>query len=419
MKHLYLRYYVRACYAFTLISVLSLFPSDVLAQDSFNYEIDFLSLFRHNDGIATIAAPDPEGHLSFRRNEVKTFGTAGFVRPGAIASPAPELLILEFDVEMQVTDANSANDRAGYFYVGNDFPDNNTEPSNANTFAKFDFIVLGNNNFRLGFGGGRSISGWVKVQLAMNSSTRTLSYQSPEGERALNSKSYDLWVTPYSGNSSPVNYLRNQAAISDVPLTGFAFYLNNGDVTIRFRNARVLPVELIYFQAQPLGEKVELAWQTAWERNSWEFVVQRSHDLQEFSDLGTVAASGDTQSRNTYAFVDEAPLPGANYYRLRLVDADGTHEYSKVIDALLHPDQPQLLVSPNPATAQLIRLRAFGTDAASLRLTNLLGQEVPFRTHRPGGEVLELLPYQPLTPGLYLLSMQKDGLRQHTKVLVP
>ncbi|WP_247232635.1 T9SS type A sorting domain-containing protein [Telluribacter sp. SYSU D00476] len=228
--------------------------------------------------------------------------------------------------------------------------------------------------------------------------------------------------------------MKNSPRVSggtEVPLTDFSFRYDGGSSTtgtaagtIRLSDflirdvSGVLPVHLISFRAQPTGDQVELAWETAWERNSKEFIVQRSTDLKEFDDIGRIAAAGDAQSRNQYSFIDNSPLPGVNYYRLRQVDHDGTYEYSKVVDAIVRPDVPLMLVSPNPASSQLIRLRTHGMDVSSLRLTNLLGQEISFRAHTPGGDVVELLPQHPLPTGLYLLSLEQDGHRQHTKVLV-
>jgi hypothetical protein len=324
-------------------------------------------------------------------------------------------LRVQFEIKIQRSSTASANpkDPSANFFIGSGFSRDNSTPPDDKLFAKLDLGVIGNSNLKLGGQnepGYNLIQGqWYSVEIVLNDLYTNRSFDG----KTIGGKSYQLWINGSLYKTFP-KYTDND----NVTLNNFAFKFGIGDAEIRFRNARVLPVNLISFKAQPVGEKVELAWQTAWEKNSKEFVVQRSSDLKEFGDLATLPAAGDAQSRNTYAYTDHSPLPGTNYYRLRMVDLDGTYEYSKVIDAQLRPDQPLVLVSPNPATAQLIRLRAFNTDASSLRLTNILGQEVPFRTHSPGGEVLELLPLQPLTPGLYLLTLQQDGLRQHTKVLV-
>jgi hypothetical protein len=357
----------------------------------------------------------------------------GFVHSGNFSTPPPTELPIIFEMQVLVSANSGANpgSQATYFYIGSGLREAaQFITSSSQLFGKFGLSVQGNNNFKARAEGTtfdinlENKAVWYKCEIVLNDRTTDYVYQrlnSPNNDQTwytLPPNHYHVWILDerlrLSSNGTP-NLLRisNSSTLSNV-----GFRIERGDAEVRFRNARILPVNLISFNAQPMGEKVELAWQTAWEKNSKEFVVQRSSDLKEFGDLATLPAAGDAQSRNSYTFTDHSPLPGTNYYRLRMVDFDGTYEYSKVIDAQLRPDQPLVLVSPNPATAQLIRLRAFNTDASSLRLTNLLGQEVPFRTHSSGGEVLELLPLQPLTPGLYLLTLQQGGLRQHTKVLV-
>ena len=96
--------------------------------------------------------------------------------------------------------------------------------------------------------------------------------------------------------------------------------------------ATPLPVELSAFTATAEGSSaVRLAWATASEKNSAAFEVERSPNGREFSGLGTVAAAGSSNAPRSYGFVD-AKLPGAAllYYRLKLVDADGSFSYSPV-----------------------------------------------------------------------------------------
>ena len=95
-----------------------------------------------------------------------------------------------------------------------------------------------------------------------------------------------------------------------------------------------LPVELILFSATAKARQgVALHWETASEKNSQSFIVERSIDGKAFRDLRTVAAAGSSLVRITYDFMDEQPLPGTNYYRLRQVDLDGTATYSPVRNA--------------------------------------------------------------------------------------
>ncbi|HRG07082.1 MAG TPA: hypothetical protein PLJ08_00780, partial [Cyclobacteriaceae bacterium] len=81
-----------------------------------------------------------------------------------------------------------------------------------------------------------------------------------------------------------------------------------------------LPVELLSFTATAENEKVNLKWVTASELNNDFFTVQHSTDGVEFTSLGNVNGQGTKQSATTYNFVDDSPMAGINYYRLKQTD---------------------------------------------------------------------------------------------------
>jgi hypothetical protein len=111
-----------------------------------------------------------------------------------------------------------------------------------------------------------------------------------------------------------------------------------------------LPVQLATFTAtrQPSGS-VALAWTTASEVNSALFELERSADGSTFGLVAAVPAQGYSASPHAYATRDATTLAGPLYYRLRLVDADGTAAYSPV--AIVAGSQPSgiFLLAPNPA----------------------------------------------------------------------
>ncbi|HEY0977937.1 MAG TPA: T9SS type A sorting domain-containing protein [Flavobacteriales bacterium] len=115
----------------------------------------------------------------------------------------------------------------------------------------------------------------------------------------------------------------------------------------------VLPVEFLSFEAFPQERSVDLAWATGSERNSSHFVVERSTDVQHFTPIGTVAAAGNSVARIDYTFTDPHPMKGANYYRLRQVDLDGSVDYSSTVVAVFDASASGPVVYPNPATEEI------------------------------------------------------------------
>ncbi|MBK9147641.1 MAG: hypothetical protein IPM12_07480 [Flavobacteriales bacterium] len=84
-----------------------------------------------------------------------------------------------------------------------------------------------------------------------------------------------------------------------------------------------LPVELMRFDADCDDGRVRLSWTTASEHGSSHFVIERSSDGESYSTIGQVQAAGQSANVIDYTFLDERPL-GVAYYRLQLVDLDGS-----------------------------------------------------------------------------------------------
>ena len=92
-----------------------------------------------------------------------------------------------------------------------------------------------------------------------------------------------------------------------------------------------LPVELLYFRGAPQDNYVVLDWATASEYNNTHFEVERSAEGRRFQPFQNVHGAGDSRSRLHYQTVDDNPLPGRSYYRLKQVDFSGEVTFSKVI----------------------------------------------------------------------------------------
>lgn len=143
--------------------------------------------------------------------------------------------------------------------------------------------------------------------------------------------------------------------------------------------ATPLPVELVRFQARAgSGGTVQLNWETALEKNSAYFAVERSADGQHFTEIGRQAGAGNSSHAQRYQFVDRRPGAGLNYYRLRQTDWDGAVQYSPVQTVQLASRQGLLLnVFPNPSTGKfIVRVSQPVAAAASLEILDLQGRRL-------------------------------------------
>ncbi len=97
-----------------------------------------------------------------------------------------------------------------------------------------------------------------------------------------------------------------------------------------------LPVELTSFSANVKERDVILKWKTATEVNVYEFEVERAAmntdksqiDKDEWKKIGFVKGFGNRASPKDYSYVDIKLNSGKYIYRLKMIDNDGTYEYS-------------------------------------------------------------------------------------------
>ena len=113
-----------------------------------------------------------------------------------------------------------------------------------------------------------------------------------------------------------------------------------------------LPVTLLSFAGEQQGKINLLKWATTAEVNTSHFDLERSVNSYNYTFIKRVLAVGISNSAKNYSSVDEQPLAGNNFYRLKMVDADGKYEYSNVV-LLRVLDDVLLSVFPNPAADKL------------------------------------------------------------------
>ncbi|MEM9847364.1 MAG: T9SS type A sorting domain-containing protein [Bacteroidota bacterium] len=114
-------------------------------------------------------------------------------------------------------------------------------------------------------------------------------------------------------------------------------------------NDNVLPVELLSFKGRALEEAVLLEWTTATEINNKGFFVERSEDSKAWKSLGFVEGQGNSLEQHDYNFLDEQPISGVGYYRLKQVDFDESFEYTPIISVEFGADKIVLSeLFPNP-----------------------------------------------------------------------
>jgi len=156
-----------------------------------------------------------------------------------------------------------------------------------------------------------------------------------------------------------------------------------------------------------------LQWETSYEENSDIFIVEKSTDGVSFKHVGTVDASGTTNEDNAYRFLDTGLGVKDNYYRLKVVDEDGTSSYSQV--ATIHKENPNqfAVVAYSSALADKtfdITIDALSEGQLEYELVSYQGELVSTEFQYLYAGLNELsISLEDATEGIYKVKLRLDG----------
>jgi hypothetical protein len=164
-----------------------------------------------------------------------------------------------------------------------------------------------------------------------------------------------------------------------------------------------LPVTLVDFNGHLAEAYVLLNWQTVSEVNTAHFEVERSRDGVRFAPVATMKAKGNAADVQLYQVRDTSPLPGLSYYRLKMVDADGRFEHSKMISISPYPGNAgNTTLYPNPNEGRQLFVESTHPAARPVAVYDLVGRKVLYQETNLGSGKWAVKFDQDLKPGMYL-----------------
>lgn len=176
--------------------------------------------------------------------------------------------------------------------------------------------------------------------------------------------------THYNTTNSGIN--GNQVLAITIDAQGNRWLGNGGGISEL--SGYPLAIKLLSFTGTCTNNKNILSWQTTDEINNKGFTIERSNDGIAFETIGFVNANVQ-KGVNNYDYTDLSPEENINYYRLKIMDLNGSYEYSNTIS--LHNKGVKNIsfnTYPNPVQTQL----HFFTQHpnSELYLYDILGKQV-------------------------------------------
>jgi len=217
-----------------------------------------------------------------------------------------------------------------------------------------------------------------------------------------NNSSSTLVRTVQPGDAIKCEITSNEVCVNEKTVTSNVITMTNS-----------LPISLLKFTGRKATDGHALSWTTASEANSKAFVVERSGNGVNFTGIGTVAAAGNSNSARNYGYLDATPLVGQNQYRLKMLDKDGSFEYSNIV--LLSGASAQIVSNlyPNPTLSgkqALLNISGAQKGRVDVTIATATGQVIAaFSKTSLDGNYQIQLSSNGVAPGQYIISSKLNG----------
>lgn len=224
----------------------------------------------------------------------------------------------------------------------------------------------------------------------------------------------DGMYSPNVGNGSPVRgmwFIDDKVQILNIGLA------STGMQSILMLAAQPsLPLHLLGFNAVRQSNNVVVTWNTANEINLDHFEIERSENGTVFKSIGTVPATNTAV--HAYQWNDPNPLSGTSFYRLTMVNKDGTTRHSLVVKVSSTKAPFAITVYPNPMRDHAsVAISYDKTEIATITLTSVDGKMIStMQTTITAGTTTVPLTTK-LRKGTYILSVSTPTNKRIQKII--
>lgn len=207
-----------------------------------------------------------------------------------------------------------------------------------------------------------------------------------------------------------INYFVPSVAPQDTGIYICHLMVNNGCITrVYYYNLNgdcypVLPVLMQEFTGKYINDAVLLNWIVNNSKDLKKTVVERK-TVNGFVDIAEINAE-NYSSISRYHFLDKNPAD-RNFYRLRLINNDGTFIYSQIIFLQNINQERQVQIYPNPATDKVnVEFNRPDNHIYKVSLLNMLNQNVKeFSFQNGNGNRLQIRRSKGMSDGMYILRL--------------
>ena len=237
-----------------------------------------------------------------------------------------------------------------------------------------------------------------------NSSRRISVIRVFNGGSNLDSNSYTTSRQDYTPGTPPS--AGNAGLIVPNPAGGTSWINNQGCVPPA---SVILPIRFEYFRGNLRDKKVTLNWKSSFEQDIRIFVIEKSLNGRQFSTLKTLQPANI--SGTTYSSDDINLVNGYNFYRLKVINLDGTIDYSPILKFNYTKGAgSNWYIYSNPVEGNAtVVYQSAKAKKITIQVSDVAGKLISTRSYQVvnGTNNLEVSAYG-LSPAMYILKIVND-----------
>lgn len=162
--------------------------------------------------------------------------------------------------------------------------------------------------------------------------------------------------------------------------------------------SKMLPINLLSFQAVNKKDHIYLSWATANKNNSTIFDIEKSTNGRDFKYIGKIKNSNSYTDKQSYSYIDLFPTNGVNFYRLKQTNINGAIEYSNIVSVNYNSIDEAIVKIISPDNIEII----YKKKVSKAVLYNSVGQRI---SNFPIFEGCNFLKLNRVKSGIYFINI--------------
>lgn len=228
-------------------------------------------------------------------------------------------------------------------------------------------------------------------------------------------------VVTFRTKTAGLERICNQSRITLLDADGNTIFVNSDDPSqpgsqnsTCFFSDGTLPVRNLTFTGSLLHNETLLQWSVIGEQDVLHYEVEYSDDGNSFEQVGKVSANKSLH----YNFTDRPRGSGVRYYRLKVVQVNSGHTYSRIIRLGINSIDVQ--VQPNPFGKEInVQVPLKTAETIQLRLLDVHGRPVATMTKKLSVGFHSIsLETSSVSAGTYILEVVAGSQRIYQKKLL-